>query len=71
MDEAPDRGEEFIASGLASLGIEADEIELAAIAGVHKVFGPPIRELIELDTSSVAPERSLDLSQPPPPEGTA
>ena len=57
MDDAPDRGEEFIASGLASLGIEADETELAVIAGVHRVFGPAIRRLIEFDAGSVTPER--------------
>jgi len=68
MDDAPDRGDEFIASGLASLGIEADETELAVIAGVHKVFAPPIRELVEFDVESVTPEPNLDLSQAPPPE---
>jgi hypothetical protein len=68
MDDAPDRGEQFIAAGLASLGIEADETELAVIAGVHQVFGPPILELVEFDVGSVAPERDLDLSQAPPPE---
>jgi hypothetical protein len=68
MDDAPDRGEDFVASGLAILGIEADETELAVIAGVHRVFGPPIRELIEFETSEIIPERSLDLSQGPPPE---
>jgi hypothetical protein len=68
MDDAPDRGDEFIAAGLASLGIEADETELAVIAGVHKVFGPAIRELVEFDVGSVAPERDLDLSRAPSPE---
>jgi hypothetical protein len=68
MDDAPDRGEDFITSGLASLGIEADETELAVIAGVHQVFGPVIRQLVEFDTSSVAPEANLDLSKVPPPE---
>ena len=71
MDDAPDRGGEFIAAGLASLGIEADETDLAVINGVHQVFGPAIRQLIEFDTSSVRPERSLDLSQTPPPEEEA
>jgi hypothetical protein len=68
MDEAPDRGDKFIAIGLASLGIEADETELTVIAGVHQVFGPAIRELVEFDVGSVTPEQDLDLSQPPPPE---
>jgi hypothetical protein len=68
MDDAPDRGEEVVASGLAMLGIKADETEIAVITGIHRVFGPPIRELIEFDTGSVAPERDLDLSQAPPGE---
>jgi hypothetical protein len=68
MDDATDRGDEFVASGLASLGIEADETELAVIAGVHRVFGPPIRALIEFDAGETVAERDLDLSQAPPPE---
>jgi hypothetical protein len=71
MNDAPDRGGEFIAAGLASLGIEADETELAVITGVHQVFGPPIRQLIAFDAGSVSAERNLDLSQAPPPEGEA
>jgi len=71
MDEAPDRGEEFVAAGLASLGIEADELELGVIAGVHTVFGPAIRQIVEFDTSLIVPERDLDLSQAPPEEEPA
>ncbi len=65
MNDAPDRGGEFIAAGLASLGIDADETELAVITGVHQVFGPAIRQLIEFDAGSVSPERNPDLSQAP------
>jgi hypothetical protein len=68
MEDAPDRGGQFIAAGLASLGIEADETELAVVGGVHEVFGPAIRRLVEFDTGSVIPEPDLDLSQPPPQE---
>jgi hypothetical protein len=68
MDDAPDLGEDIIAAGLASIGVEADETELAVIAGVDRVFGPPIRELVEFDVSAVTPERDLDLSQAPPAE---
>jgi hypothetical protein len=68
MDDAPARGEDFIAAGLASLGLEADETELAVMAGVDQVFGPPIGQLVEFDVSSVAPERDLDLSRAPAPE---
>jgi len=68
MSDAPARGEDFIAAGLAPLGIEADEAELAVMAAVDLVFGPPIRQLVEFDVSSVAPERDLDLSRAPAPE---
>jgi hypothetical protein len=66
MDDAADRAEDFVAPGLASLGIEADETELAVISGVHRVFGPAIRALVEFDAGAVAPERNLDLSKAPP-----
>lgn len=71
MDEAPDRGDEFVASGIAVLGIEADETDLAVLAGIHRVFGPAILQLIEFDAGSVLAERRPDLSEPPPPEGEA
>jgi hypothetical protein len=63
--EASDRADEFIAAGLASFGIEADEIELAVIGAAHAVFWPPILELLELDAGGVLPERAPDLSRPP------
>ncbi len=57
--------DEFIPAGLASLGIEADETDLAVIAAVHGFFWPPILELLALDTSEVEPERNPDLSRAP------
>lgn len=63
--EAPNRADDFIQAGLASLGIEADEVELAVIGAAHGLFWPAILELYELDTGDVAPERLPDLSQPP------
>ena len=71
MDDAPDRGEEFVASGVAALGIEADETDLAVLAGIHRVFGPAILQLIVFDAGTVLAERNLDLSQAPPPEEEA
>lgn len=62
--EAQDR-DQFIAAGLASYGIEADEIELAVIGAAHALFWPPILELLELDTEGVEPERNPDLAQGP------
>jgi hypothetical protein len=64
--EASNRSDDFIAAGLASYGIEADEIELAVIGAAHQTFWPPILELLELDTSQVPTERDPDLSQAPP-----
>jgi hypothetical protein len=55
----------FIPAGLASLGIEADETDLAVIAAVHGIFWPPILELLALDTGEVEPERYPDLSRAP------
>jgi hypothetical protein len=63
--EASNRADDFIPAGLASFGIEADEVELAVMGVAHSLFWPAILELLELDTSAVAPEGSLDLSQPP------
>jgi hypothetical protein len=63
--EASNRADEFIPAGLASLGIEADEIELAVMGAAHALFWPAILELLELDTSDFAPERAPDLSRAP------
>ncbi|HEY8082020.1 MAG TPA: hypothetical protein VIE64_00510 [Solirubrobacterales bacterium] len=62
---APDQAANFIPAGLASLGIEADEVELAVISGAHQVFWPGIQQLLALDTRDVEPERNPDLSKAP------
>lgn len=64
--EASNRADDFIPAALAAYGVEADEIELAVMGAAHETFWPPILELLELDTSAVAAERDLDLSQAPP-----
>lgn len=58
--------DDFIPAGLAALGIEADEIEMAVIGAAHQLFWPPILELLSLDTSAIPVERDPDLSQAPP-----
>jgi len=63
--DAPERAEGFVPAGLAALGIEASEEEMAAIEGVHGVFWPPILELLALDTSEVEPESGTDFGQAP------
>ncbi len=63
--EASDRADEFIPAGLASLGIEADEVDLAVMAALHGIFWPPLRQLLALDTRGLEPERNPDLSRAP------
>jgi hypothetical protein len=63
--DASDPADNFIPAGLASYGVEADEVELAVIAATHRIFWPAILDLLALDTSEVEPERFLDLSRAP------
>lgn len=63
MTEAP--ADDFIPAGLASLGIEADETDLAVMAAVHGLLWPPVLELLALDTEGLETERSPDLSKAP------
>lgn len=63
--EVSNRADDFIPAGLASFGIEADEVDLAVIGAAHGMFWPAILELLELDAGGVAPERTPDLSRPP------
>jgi hypothetical protein len=63
--EASDRADEFIPAGLASLGIEADEVDMAVMKAAHQMFWPGILGLISMDLSDVAPERNPDLSRAP------
>lgn len=57
--------DEFISAGLASLGIEADEVDLAVMAAVHGLLWPPILELLGFDAEGLVPERCPDLSKAP------
>jgi hypothetical protein len=63
--EGPDRAEDFIASGLSQLGIEADEVDMAVMNATHQLFWAPCAEMLALDTSGIVPERNPDLSKAP------
>jgi hypothetical protein len=63
--EASNPADAFIPAGLASLGIEADEVDLAVMGAAHQLFWPPILELLALDTAAVEAERCPDLSKAP------
>jgi hypothetical protein len=64
--EVSNRADDFIPAGLASFGIEADEVDLAVMGAAHAMFWPAILDLLELDTGDMTGERAPDLSQPPP-----
>jgi hypothetical protein len=58
---------DFVPAGLASLGIEVDEVELAVMRATHELYWPAISGLLEVDLSSVDPEPRADLSRSPAP----
>jgi hypothetical protein len=60
-----ERPDEFIRAGLATLGVEADEVELAVIGAAHAMFWPAILALFELDTGGGGPEHDPDFSRAP------
>jgi hypothetical protein len=63
--EASNPADEFITAGLASLGIEADEVDMAVMNATHQVFWGPIVELLAFDTGDAERERCPDLSRAP------
>jgi hypothetical protein len=50
---------------LASLGIEADEVERAVMSGVWSIYREGIALLLDADLSQIDPESHPDLSQAP------
>lgn len=64
--DAPEQADQFIPAGLASLGIEADEVDLAVMNAAHAMFWPAILDLLARDLSSTVPEHNPDLSKAPP-----
>jgi hypothetical protein len=63
--EASAQPEGFIPAGLASFGIEADEIDLAVMGAMHQLFWPAILELLAMDTAGVEVELCPDPSRAP------
>ena len=63
--EAANGSDGFIPAGLASFGIEADEIELAVMGAAHAMFWPPIRDLLSMDLGGLQAEHDPDLSRAP------
>ena len=65
MTEGATPADELIPAGLAALGIEADEVDLAVMRAFHELVWPPLLELFALDTEGVEPERCPDMSRAP------
>jgi len=57
--------EAFVPAGLASMGIEADEVELAVMRAMHETYWPAMAGFLDLDLSDVDPEPMADMSQAP------
>jgi hypothetical protein len=65
MAGSAEMADDFIDGGLASMGIETDEVERAVIGGAHALFWPGIMALLDLDLGELEPERDPDLSRAP------
>jgi 3-oxoacyl-[acyl-carrier-protein] synthase III len=57
----------FVPAGLASLGIEVDDVDLAVMRATHDLYWPAIAGLLQLDLSAVEPEIAADMSRAPEP----
>ena len=57
--------EAFVPAGLASLGIEADEVDLAVMEATHSLWWPAIAALFEADLGGIEAETRPDLSRAP------
>jgi hypothetical protein len=64
-DPQADAAERFIVAGLDSMGLEADEAELAVIRVADSLWRPLIDKLLTDDLESVPPEPGTDVSGPP------
>jgi hypothetical protein len=60
-----DSFDDFVPAGLASLGVEADETELALMRAAHELWWPAIGQLLSSELGVVAAEADADLSRPP------
>jgi hypothetical protein len=63
--EGSERFDEFVPAGLASLGIETDETELAVMRAAHRLYWPAMGALLALDLGAVETESAPDLSRQP------
>jgi hypothetical protein len=60
-----DAFERHVRTGLAQLGYDVDESELAVMRVADGVYGPQLRGLVQADLRDVWPEPDLDPSRAP------
>jgi hypothetical protein len=63
--EAGSAFQSYLAAGLETFGIEADETERAVMAGVWSLWEPGMNLLLDAELDGVEPELDADLSAPP------
>ena len=61
----PDSSRDYIESGLAVLGLDARDDEIAVIQAVHAVYGPPLDALLTEGFDGILHEPGADMSEPP------
>jgi hypothetical protein len=61
----PDSSRDYIESGLAVLGLDAADDEIAVIQAVHAIYGPPLDALLAEGFDGVPHEAGADMSKPP------
>lgn len=57
--------DQFVPQGLASLGVAADEAELAVMRSAHELYWAGFAGLLSLDLSAVEPEAGAEMSRAP------
>ena len=56
---------DYIESGLAIVGLDADEDEIAVIQAVHAIYGPGLDALMAEGFDGSTNEPGADMSRPP------
>ena len=60
-----DSSRDYVESGLAVLGLDAGEDEIAVIQAVHAIYGPALDALMAEGFDGSTHEPGADMSKPP------
>jgi hypothetical protein len=61
----PDSSRDYIESGLAVLGLDAGDDEIAVIQAVDAIYGPALEALMAEGFDDIRHEPGADMSKPP------